>query len=281
MKKLFLQYWKKGLVFFILVIVVFFIVPFIINECYNDTGYMTQWSVEDYLLYCASGLGVIGSMFLGWIAIYQNKKLRDDNNERERRQLIDNREREIRLCEDNREREIRLREDNKIHEDALNDNNRILRNYEVVKLYSFVHGQLIDVIENVNKDEIEENGKSLVLLDMGNLPPEIVCLKCKLKNVSNYAVIAISAEFTFMNRSSLIIYSSARFAESQLYISQNEIIDFDIYIPKLCDDGSILLVIDFINIFNYSSGSIIDYDLKDKSFTYSIQKIIDIEEKVV
>lgn len=57
------------------IIVLIFIVPIIINECYKlDIGYITVWDAADVLNYYGIILGVIASVFLLAITIAYNRK---------------------------------------------------------------------------------------------------------------------------------------------------------------------------------------------------------------
>ncbi len=50
-------------------------VPFIINEAYKKgTGYITLWEAKDVLAFYGCFLSFLGSLSLGIVAIFQNKK---------------------------------------------------------------------------------------------------------------------------------------------------------------------------------------------------------------
>lgn len=67
--------WFKYGVMSISIIVLVFIVPIIINECYKlDRGYITVWDAADVLNYYGIILGVIVSVFLLAITIAYNRK---------------------------------------------------------------------------------------------------------------------------------------------------------------------------------------------------------------
>lgn len=67
--------WFKYGIIPISIIVLIFIVPIIINECYKlDIGYITVWDAADVLNYYGIILGVIVSVFLLAITIVYNRK---------------------------------------------------------------------------------------------------------------------------------------------------------------------------------------------------------------
>lgn len=74
---------KKGwivffLIFFLVLSVAF---PFIINESYKvKDGYITIWGAEDILLYFGTVISVLGTIFIGYIAIVQGDKANDIND---------------------------------------------------------------------------------------------------------------------------------------------------------------------------------------------------------
>lgn len=60
--------------YILLVLILIFAVPFGINEAYKlNQGYLTMWNAADALSYHGNILTFIGTIFLGYIAINQNK----------------------------------------------------------------------------------------------------------------------------------------------------------------------------------------------------------------
>lgn len=67
--------------------IVTLIVPFIINELYKmGGGYITKWDAADVLSFYGSYLTFIGTVILGVVAVYQNKKAHQLNEQIQRLQ---------------------------------------------------------------------------------------------------------------------------------------------------------------------------------------------------
>lgn len=68
--------------FYLLLLIVTLAIPFAINELYKvDGGYITQWGAADVLSFYGSYLTFIGTVVLGIVAIYQNKKAHQLNEQ--------------------------------------------------------------------------------------------------------------------------------------------------------------------------------------------------------
>lgn len=77
LKKLITKPW-----FYVVVFIVTLIVPFIINELYKvGTGYITLWGATDVLAFYGSYLSFVGTVILGVVAVYQNKKAQTLNKQ--------------------------------------------------------------------------------------------------------------------------------------------------------------------------------------------------------
>lgn len=63
-------------------------IPFIINELYKIGGYVTMWSAGDVLSFYGGFLSFIGTVVLGALALYQNKKANDINEKLQKKQLL-------------------------------------------------------------------------------------------------------------------------------------------------------------------------------------------------
>lgn len=74
------------LIIFALIIV--FGIIFLINEEYKTgIGYVTVWGGEDVLAFYGSFLSLMGTVILGYVSLYQNKKANDVNEQLAKRQL--------------------------------------------------------------------------------------------------------------------------------------------------------------------------------------------------
>lgn len=70
-----------GIIIFLFFIALVFGVPIIINECYlKNDGYLTVWDGSDVFAYYASVLSFIGTVILGGITVWQNRKAIETNN---------------------------------------------------------------------------------------------------------------------------------------------------------------------------------------------------------
>lgn len=72
----------KTMIGFIIVLflVITLIITIIINECYiPNNGYLTLWEAKDVLAFYGSFLSFVGTVVLGAVAIFQNKKANETN----------------------------------------------------------------------------------------------------------------------------------------------------------------------------------------------------------
>lgn len=67
--------------FTVYLIVILLLIPLIINESYKHGGYITLWGADDVLSFYGSFLSFIGTIALGGLAFWQNKKIMDINQE--------------------------------------------------------------------------------------------------------------------------------------------------------------------------------------------------------
>lgn len=73
--------------FYLILLIATLAVPFIINELYKvGGGYITEWDAADVLSFYGSYLAFIGTIILGAVAIFQNKKAHQLNEQLQRLQ---------------------------------------------------------------------------------------------------------------------------------------------------------------------------------------------------
>ena len=69
------------IIVFLVFVILIFGVPIIINECYMaNEGYLTVWDGSDVFAYYASVLSFIGTVILGVVTVWQNRKVIETNN---------------------------------------------------------------------------------------------------------------------------------------------------------------------------------------------------------
>lgn len=82
LKKLFTKWW-----FYLIVFAVTLGIPFLINEAYKvGKGYITLWKAEDALSFYGSYLSFVGTVILGIVAVYQNRKAHQLNEQMQKLQ---------------------------------------------------------------------------------------------------------------------------------------------------------------------------------------------------
>lgn len=70
-----------GIIVFLFLLALIFGVPIIINECYlKNDGYLTVWDGSDVFAYYASVLSFVGTVILGIVTVWQNRKAIETNN---------------------------------------------------------------------------------------------------------------------------------------------------------------------------------------------------------
>lgn len=75
-----------GVCITVLLLTIIFIIPVIINELYKTReGYYTVWSGADALAFYGSIMSFIGTAFISIIALYQNKKFKEENDKIQKR----------------------------------------------------------------------------------------------------------------------------------------------------------------------------------------------------
>ena len=145
------------------------VVPFLINLCYiNNKGISTVWGGQDLLSFYGTILSFLGSVALGAVAIYQNKKAFDTNKE----------------------------------EHNLNLQLAKLQQAQFVSMFSIEEAGFYNLdIENNNKltDRIVID---LIEKQKGNA----ITLGFKLENKSNYPIVQICIGFGFKQYKPIAIY---------------------------------------------------------------------------
>lgn len=101
---------KKGEIIIgsIEILIITLLIPILINESYkfglkNGVGYVTLWEAKDVLAFYGSFLSFVGTTALGMLALWQNKKFKEENdNAQDRLEKINNRLLEL---DDSKEKE--------------------------------------------------------------------------------------------------------------------------------------------------------------------------------
>ena len=70
----------------VMLLTIVIIIPIIINEAYKTgEGYYTVWNGADVLAFYGSIMSFIGTAFISIIALYQNKKFKEENDKTQKR----------------------------------------------------------------------------------------------------------------------------------------------------------------------------------------------------
>lgn len=80
---------KKYWWILLLIIIILIAIPFIINESYKaNKGYETLWGAKEVLAFYGSMLTFLGTCFLGALALWQNRKANETNQNLVKSQMI-------------------------------------------------------------------------------------------------------------------------------------------------------------------------------------------------
>lgn len=83
-KMLIMRWW-----FLLVLLAVSLIIPLIINETYKlGKGYVTMWNAADVLSFYGSYISFWGTIILGFVAIYQNKKAQELNEQMQKLEQV-------------------------------------------------------------------------------------------------------------------------------------------------------------------------------------------------
>lgn len=190
--------------FVILLFVV--IIPIIINESYKH-GYLysTVWTGADMLMFYGSMFSGLGSIILGIIAFYQNKKFKEENDIAQ-----------TRIEKSNKESQERLERINE-RSNELNAINSILNHK--IKIFEDIEYELTEFIKNFEPDKLikclTSNDKQELVQFKINMTFSFVKVESKIRSFDNkYATLIINEIKEYQN---VVCEISNRYNKKKFY----------------------------------------------------------------
>ncbi len=223
-------------------------VVFLINESYkSNSGYVTMWNASDILSFYGSFLSFIATLILGLIAVYQNKKLHDMNNQLEKLEEI---------------QYISMVTIKKIY--------CCSRSYEDQKFTNF----------DINMDNLE-----IIDLSSDDKSIDAYIIDVEILNESQYPIVEIEIHPGERGSAAGLFYRMKPYINQSIYIGKEDKVYLRFIIPKseyfkISETKDMQLSLDFINIFNYrTSTSLFIYDMDKKyhaNYKFRLSKFIDV-----
>lgn len=246
LKKLLSKWW-----FYLILVIVTLIVPFIINESYKvGAGYITKWGAADVLSFYGSYLTFIGTVILGAVAIYQNKKAHQLNEQLQKLQQA---------------QYISMVSISKLE---------ISKQSVKCPKYLNTHMRDIEIID-LTADQFKTE--------------QCYHLDIEFENSSSYPIVQIIAHTGSWNEVSEIFWGIVDFKEATIYIPEHGkkairfIIPRDVFEQK--KEYQFYLDVNFYNVFDYGTPATIYIDdleslLRENKYKYCLSKITDIRPKI-
>lgn len=244
-KKLLSKWW-----FYLILFIVTLIVPFIINELYKvGGGYITKWDAADVLSFYGSYLTFIGTVILGVVAIYQNKKAHQLNEELQK-----------------------LQQAQYISMVSIS-NLEISKQSVKYPNYMNTHMRDIEVI-NLTADQCETR--------------QCYHLDVEFENSSSYPIVQIIAHAGSRKEITGMLWGMVNFKEVATYIPAGGKKAIRFIVPSIIFEQEkkyqFSLSIDFYNVFDYGTpATIYIEDLENTSrrneYKYRLSKFTDIRPK--
>lgn len=242
MKKIFTKWWFYLILFFVTLSV-----PIIINEAYKQgKGYLTLWEAKDVLSFYGSYLSFIGTIALGIVAIYQNKKAHQLNAEMQRLQ-------QAQFVS--------------------------MISVESLKLDKRSAGEAAYSL-NLKKPEIID----LTMKNFKS--SRFYHIDVEFKNSSQFPIVQILVCVGSKNNANSILLGIEKFKESTIYIPENGRTLVRFIVPceafQTMKDYQLRLNICFINIFDYKTEGIVylpdlENEGKRNEYKYRLAKFTDVK----
>lgn len=241
--KKFLSKWWFCLVAFIITLCV----PIIINETYKvGRGYVTLWDAADVLSFYGSYLSFIGTVVLGIVAIYQNKKAHQLNEQMQRLQQA---------------QFVSMISVNKLE----------------INKRSFQYPEYA----NLNMEIFE----TLDLTANGFKSNECYHIDVQFFNSSQFPIVQIIVHAGKRDNINCMLWGLSPHKESAIYIPEQGEQGIRFIVPSNMFEGQdkykLSLKLDFINVFDYRTAATIYLpDLKNESkkneYTFRLAKFTDV-----
>lgn len=235
---------------YILLFVASLCIPFVINEAYKrGEGYVTLWAASDVLAFYGSYLSFLGTIALGIVAIYQNKrayKLSEQVQKLQQAQYVSI----ISVAA------LEINKRNASHPNYLNSDMNI--------------SEIIDLTRAGSKSRNSYH------------------IDVELENSSQYPIVQIRIHIGDLKNINCVFYGVKESVDSAIYIPAHGkqavrlILPSDVLEQK--SPKELPIHIDFVNIFDYvTPGTIYLEDIQDehknKNFKFRLSKFTDVRPK--
>lgn len=239
----------------IVALVISVIVPFIINESYKKgAGYITLWEAKDVLAFYGCFLSFLGSLSLGIVAIFQNKKANDQTAKA-----------------------------NKLTEQ--------MQRLEQAKFISMVEVKLnqhIITYQTIGQVKSHTRAAGYFISLAADCPGITKCyiLDTTITNKSDFPIVQIGIHPGKRGTNVAELFGMINYQNVVVYIPANGAMRLEIAIPsdllKAASITSLALSFEFTNIFDYSTAATLyleDYGVENKSFRaqYRLSKFVDVK----
>lgn len=223
------------------------VVPFAINELYKKgTGYVTLWNAADVLAFYGSYLSFLGTVILGIVAIYQNKKAYKLNEQLQKLQQA-----------------------------------QYISVVSVATLEVNKQSASYPNYVNLNMRKIE----NIDLTGAGCESQHSYHIDVEFENSSQYPIVQLGVHVGERENDNCVLFGIEKRKESAIYIPAHgkQAVRFILPSDRLEKQGvtRLKICIDFVNIFDYvTPGAIYLEDIESKTkkeFKFRLSKFTDIK----
>lgn len=243
LKRLLSKWWF----YVILLALTMLVPPLVINEAYKTgDGYVTLWSAPDALVFYGTYLSFLGTVVLGVVAVYQNRKAHGLNQQMQKLQQA-----------------------------------QFVSMISVTKLEINKRSATTPNFMNLDMREIE----IINLSALGDDSQYCYHIDVEFENSSPYPVVQLIAHAGKRGNINCVMYGIMPEQDTAIYIPQNGNQAIRFIIPSVVFEhqqrNELSLSLDFINIFDYRTVATINLsDLENKTkrneYSYRLAKFTDI-----
>lgn len=233
--------------FYLIAFIISLVIPVVINEAYKvGKGYITLWNAADVLAFYGEYLSFVGTVVLGMVAIYQNKKAHQLNEQMQKLQQAQF----VSMVS------VKSLEINKRSAKYPNFMNQNMREIEILDLTA-------EGFQSTNCYHID----------------------IEFANSSQFPIVQICAHAGTRKNVNCIVWGMVEVKESAIYIPEQGKQAIRFIVPSEVFEAEnnyqLPLSIDFINIFDYRTvATIYLSDLENKTkrneYTYRLAKFTDV-----
>lgn len=243
LKRLFTNWW-----FYLILFVITIGIPFLINEAYKiDKGYITLWKAEDALSFYGSYLSFIGTVILGLVAVYQNKKAHQLNEQMQKLQQV--------------------------QFISMVSVSRLELNKSSVETPNYLNTDMrdIDTIIDLTQDGVPTH--------------ECYHIDIEFMNDSDFPIVQIEVHPGRRKSGNGIVYGMVELLTKAIYIPARKSRIIRIIVPSMIFERKksyqLVLSIEFYNVFNYCTSATINIeDLENQTqrnrYSFRLAKFTDI-----